>query len=150
MENKTIGLTSNRHGDEAVAEAEACPNAVGKFQTAMRILNGKWKGEILWLLVKGKLRFGELRRSIPSITQHMLTVQLRDLERHGLVRRTIYAEVPPRVEYELTPSAMALRPVFDEILRWSEEHGGVLDIGAEAEAGEGPTHARGRKRSLPV
>ncbi len=69
------------------------------------MLTGKWKGEIIWLLSQGKHRFGELRRSIPGVTQHMLTTQLRDLEANGLVRRTVYAEVPPRVEYEITPSA---------------------------------------------
>jgi len=143
MKNKTIGQLNGHHGDEAVAGEEMCGNAVVEFRAAMRILTGKWKGEILWLLVQGKLRFGELRRSIPGITQHMLTAQLRDLERHGLVRRTIYAEVPPRVEYELTPSARALRPVFDEILRWAEQHGGVLEAGSnETEADERPALGR--------
>jgi DNA-binding HxlR family transcriptional regulator len=53
----------------------------------------------------------------------MLTTQLRDLEANGLVKRTVYPEVPPRVEYEITPSAQALRPVFDELFKWSQEHG---------------------------
>ncbi|MGY3155559.1 winged helix-turn-helix transcriptional regulator [Bradyrhizobium elkanii] len=83
----------------------------------------KWKGDILWQLVERKRRFGELRQSIPGVTQHMLTTQLRDLEANGLVKRTVYPEVPPRVEYEMTPSAKALKPVFDELYRWAQEHG---------------------------
>src|ERR1044072_4847061 len=85
------------------------------------VLSGKWKGEILWQLVEGKQRFGQLRRAIPDVTQHMLTTQLRDLENEGLVKRTVFAEVPPRVEYEMTPAAKALRPVFEELSRWANE-----------------------------
>lgn len=96
----------------------------------MRMLTGKWKGEILWRLGHGTLRFGELRRAIPGITQHMLTTQLRDLEAHGLVKRTIYPEVPPRVEYELTPSARDLGAVFREIRTWSDKHAASLNLTA--------------------
>lgn len=106
-------------------DAELClkQRATGQFHRAMAVLSGKWKSEILWHLVQGKHRFGELRRSIPGVTQHMLTTQLRDLEAHGLVKRTAYPEIPPRVEYEITPSARALRSVFDELYKWSQEHG---------------------------
>jgi len=89
---------------------------------ALRLLSGKWKGEILWQLVDGKQRFGQLRRAIPDVTQHMLTTQLRDLESEGLVKRTVFPEVPPRVEYEMTPAARALRPVFDELFRCANAH----------------------------
>jgi DNA-binding HxlR family transcriptional regulator len=133
MENKTIGPRLPDCGRDSSEGTKACGNPYpqGQFHAAMHILTGKWKGEIIWLLDRGKQRFGELRKSIPGITQHMLTTQLRDLERHGLVKRTVYAEVPPRVEYELTPSAYALRPVFDEILRWSEDHAGELNLIAD-------------------
>jgi DNA-binding HxlR family transcriptional regulator len=133
MENKTIEPATPAERVESGADADGCTGTrpLEQFQAAMRILTGKWKGEILWQLVRGKLRFGELRRSIPGITQHMLTAQLRDLERHGLVKRTIYPEVPPRVEYELTPSAQALRPVFEEIIRWSDAHAGELNLTAD-------------------
>nr|WP_236000167.1 helix-turn-helix domain-containing protein [Bradyrhizobium uaiense] len=94
-----------------------------QFHRALSVLAGKWKGDILWQLVDRKRRFGELRQSIPGVTQHMLTTQLRDLEANGLVKRTVYPEVPPRVEYEMTPSAKALKPVFDELYRWAQEHG---------------------------
>ncbi|WP_156164959.1 helix-turn-helix domain-containing protein [Bradyrhizobium sp. LTSP885] len=107
-------------GDDIVASA---PCHTQQFHRALAVLAGKWKGDILWQLVERKRRFGELRQSIPGVTQHMLTTQLRDLEANGLVKRTVYPEVPPRVEYEMTPSARALKPVFDELFRWSQEHG---------------------------
>lgn len=96
---------------------------VAHFDETLRLITGKWKGEILWHLARRTHRFGELRRAIPGVTQHMLTVQLRELEADGLVKRTIYPEVPPRVEYEVTPAARALRPVFEALFAWAEEHG---------------------------
>src|SRR6266436_8438347 len=85
------------------------------FARVMRSLLGKWKTEILWTLVNRKHRFGELRKAIPGVTQHMLTAQLRELEADGLVRRTIYPQIPPRVEYEITGEARRLQPVFEAI-----------------------------------
>jgi DNA-binding HxlR family transcriptional regulator len=93
-----------------------------EFRRAVGMISGRWKLEILWLLSQGTHRFGELKRSLPGITQHMLTAQLRALEKDGLIKRTIFAEVPPRVEYEITPAARRLRPIFLEIVKWSEEH----------------------------
>lgn len=115
MKNKT-------NSEKAIA---VCPgqDALSQFHRALGMLTGKWKGEILWQLSQGTHRFGELRRAIPEVTQHMLTVQLRDLEADGLVKRTVFPEIPPRVEYEITASAVALRPVFDELFKWSQEHG---------------------------
>ncbi len=132
MKNETIGLPETGPQPEIEAESEVCESSVAirQFHAAMRILTGKWKGEILWHLAQQTLRFGELRRAIPGITQHMLTAQLRDLEAHGLVKRTIYPEVPPRVEYELTPSARDLEPVFREIRNWSEKHAARLALTA--------------------
>lgn len=146
MKKDTIEPLDRARDDDPGPANEDCVSApsLEKFHAAMRILTGKWKGEILWLLFQGKLRFGELRRALPDITQHMLTAQLRDLERNGLISRTIYPEVPPRVEYELTPSARALRPVFTEINRWAAEHAGALDsIEDPAPEGEAPTHTTG-------
>jgi DNA-binding HxlR family transcriptional regulator len=118
MKNQTIG--------PAGSTSLAC-NAFAEHKqvvaTALTLLSGKWKGEILMALVDGTRRFGELRRAIPGVTQHMLTVQLRELEADGLVTRTIYAEVPPRVEYRMTPAAEALRPVFLSLLDWWQAHG---------------------------
>ncbi|WP_404479011.1 winged helix-turn-helix transcriptional regulator [Novosphingobium sp. BL-52-GroH] len=89
-----------------------------EMRRALAILSGKWKLEILWLLNERVHRFGELRRSIPGITQHMLTAQLRELERDGLVSRTVYAEVPPRVDYAITIKARGLAPVIDALMAW--------------------------------
>ena len=95
-----------------------------EFRRAVGMINGRWKLEILWLLSHhGIRRFGELKRGLPGITQHMLTAQLRALEKDALVKRTIFAEVPPRVEYEITEAARRLRPIFVEIVKWAEEHG---------------------------
>lgn len=73
-----------------------------EMRRAFALLSGKWKLEIMWLLNQRIYRFGELRKAISGITQHMLTAQLRELEKDGLVSRTVFAEVPPRVEYEIT------------------------------------------------
>ncbi len=102
-----------------------------QFRRAVGMISGRWKLEILYLLSHGTRRFGELKRGLPGITQHMLTAQLRALERDGLIKRTVFAEVPPRVEYENTPAARRLRPIFVEIVKWAEEHG---TAGAAAEA----------------
>ena len=112
MKIRTIGAAQSGTDPEVTAlRAEA--------RKALGILTGKWKLEILWLLNQQLHRFGELRRAIPGITQHMLTAQLRELEADGVVKRTVYPEVPPRVEYEITPKARSLKPVFDAILLWA-------------------------------
>ncbi len=90
-----------------------------EVRNALAVLTGKWKLEILFLLGQRLYRFGELRRAIPGITQHMLTMTLRELEKDGLINRTVFPEVPPRVEYEMTSKARRLAPVFDAILRWA-------------------------------
>jgi len=89
-----------------------------QIRSAIAIFGGKWKLEILWVLSQRTHRFNELKRSIPGVTQHMLTAQLRELERDGLVVRTVHPEVPPRVEYQITDRARRLRPVFDAIFSW--------------------------------
>ena len=93
-----------------------------EFRRAVGMISGRWKLDILWLLSQGTHRFGELKRGLPGITQHMLTAQLRALEKDGLIKRTIFAEVPPRVEYEITPNARRLRPIFIEIVKWAQDN----------------------------
>src|ERR1700681_638129 len=93
-----------------------------EMRSALATITGKWKLEILWLLNQRVHRFGELRRAIPGITQHVLTVQLRELEADGLVKRTAYPEVPLRVEYEITPFGRQLNPLCETILKWSKEN----------------------------
>ena len=99
-----------------------------EFRRAVGMIAGRWKLEILWLLSQGTHRFGELKRGLPGITQHMLTAQLRALEKDGLVKRTIFAEVPPRVEYEITANARRLRPIFVEIVKWAQDN---TELGVE-------------------
>lgn len=92
-------------------------------EASLAVIGGRWKGVILyWLLKSGKMRFGELRRKVPKCTQRMLTLQLRELEEDGLVKRTVYAEVPPRVEYELTAFGRSLEPVLIELREWGERY----------------------------
>lgn len=94
-----------------------------EMRRAFSMLSGKWKLEIMWLLNQRVHRFGELRKAIPGITQHMLTAQLRELEADGLISRTVYAEVPPRVEYEMTAKARGLGPTMEALTAWWLEYG---------------------------
>lgn len=92
-------------------------------ESALAVIGGRWKGVLLfWLLKEGCLRFGELRRLLPNCTARMLTLQLRELEGHGLVKRTVYAEVPPRVEYEPTAFGRSLEPVILGLREWGEKY----------------------------
>ncbi len=107
------------HTTQPCSEHEGDINGLhDEIRRSLAIFGGKWKLEILWLLNKRMYRFNELRRAVPGVTQHMLTMQLRELENDGLVRRTIYAEIPPRVEYEITKEATRLRPVFEAIIEF--------------------------------
>jgi DNA-binding HxlR family transcriptional regulator len=92
------------------------------IQTYISIIGGKWKPEILWHLRRGPLRFGGLQKSMPHITQAMLTRNLRELEADGLLTRTSYPEIPPRVEYELTCLGKTVFPVLDAISAWGREY----------------------------
>lgn len=94
-----------------------------EMRRAFTLLSGKWKLEIMWLLNQRIYRFNELRKAIPGITQHMLTTQLRELEADGLISRTVFAEVPPRVEYEITAKARGLGPTMEALTAWWSEYG---------------------------
>ena len=93
-----------------------------EIQAALKVLSGKWTLMILCQLAKRVARFNELKRTIPGITQHMLTTSLRELEANGLVQRTIYAEVPPRVEYQMTAHGRSLKPVIEALAHWGALH----------------------------
>lgn len=88
------------------------------FEVAIDIMDGKWKLYILWHLRNRTLRFSELKRRVPGITQKMLTQKLRELEREKIVKRKVYAEVPPRVEYSLTDFGKQLEPIMELLLEW--------------------------------
>ena len=91
-------------------------------ETTLLLIGDKWKVLILRDLMTGTKRFGALRRSIPAISQKMLTQQLRAMEADGLVHREVYAEVPPRVEYSLTETGESLRPVLDAMNVWGRQY----------------------------
>lgn len=102
---------------DAVKTLPACP-----VETTLMLIGSKWKVLILRDLMPGTKRFGELRRSIGSVSQKVLTAQLRDMEACGLVDRRVYAEVPPRVEYSLTELGRSLRPILDAMWAWGEAY----------------------------
>lgn len=92
------------------------------IDVTLEVIGGKWKVAILWHLSPGTRRFSELKRQFDGITQKMLTQQLRELERDGLVSRTVYAQVPPRVEYTLTEAGMSLIPLLNLMCRWGSDY----------------------------
>jgi DNA-binding HxlR family transcriptional regulator len=85
-------------------------------------LGGKWKGVVLYHLADGVLRFNELRRRLTGVTQRMLTKQFRELEEVGLIVRTVYPEVPPKVEYRLSPQGESLKPAIRALKMWGEHY----------------------------
>ncbi|WP_343306825.1 helix-turn-helix domain-containing protein [Chitinophaga niabensis] len=89
---------------------------------AVNKIGGRWKILILDKLAGRRLRFSELKKEFPLITERMLTLQLRALEEDGMVKRTVYAEVPPRVEYELTEMAAEIGPIFKQLSIWGSKH----------------------------
>ena len=93
----------------------ACP-----VETTLTLISSKWKILILRDLMPGTKRFGELKKSIGSVSQKVLTAQLRDMEENGLVHRKVYAEVPPRVEYSLTDLGKSLEPILNAMKTWGE------------------------------
>jgi DNA-binding HxlR family transcriptional regulator len=110
--------------------AECVERSVRGTEEALKVLEGRWKMMILFnLFARPVLRFSELERAIPGVSQKMLSQQLRELERDGIVRRTVHPEVPPRVEYTLTDVGRALCPVLDALLRWSMSRKGLAEVG---------------------
>lgn len=99
-----------------VKSLPACP-----VETTLTLIGDKWKVIILRDLMPGTKRFGELKKSIGSVSQKVLTAQLRDMEQNGLVHREVFAEVPPRVEYSLTELDRSLKPILDAMWNWGEE-----------------------------
>ncbi len=97
------------------------------IEDVFKMLEGRWKMVILFQLFGSPvLRFSELERAIPAVSQKMLTQQLRELERDGIVARTVYPQVPPKVEYKLTEWGQALCPALDALLEWAAEQKGPL------------------------
>jgi len=90
------------------------------IEKTVKIFGGKWKASILFHLSEGTCRFNELRRRIPAVSQGMLTQQLRELERDGLVNREQFNEIPPRVEYSLSEISRSLEAIFQDIEKWGK------------------------------
>jgi DNA-binding HxlR family transcriptional regulator len=114
-------------------------------EAAVDVFGGKWKALILWWLQQRTWRFAELRRQIPGITEKMLTQQLRELERDGIVDRRVYPTVPPKVEYSLTAYGRSLKRALRAICDWGRNH--MERIGAVAIPPDrvSVTNANGRK-----
>ncbi|MFH8880443.1 winged helix-turn-helix transcriptional regulator [Streptomyces californicus] len=127
------------------------------IDAAMDVIGGKWKVLILWALNERMCRFGELRRAVPGVTEKVLSSHLRELEDDGIVHREVYAEVPPRVEYSLTPLGLSLNAALEPLGRWGRDHiyrgadeapgrGEAADPGAEAGVGAaGPGEGTGAR-----
>jgi len=96
---------------------ETCP-----VTAALDVIGGRWKPVILFQIRDHAMRFGELRRKVPRVTQKMLTQQLRELERDGIVNRTVQNVVPPRVDYSLTPYGETLKPILLSLCDWGKKH----------------------------
>ena len=105
--------------------ANPTPCSTLELEDALEILEGRWKTLIIFHLFSAPvLRFSELQRAIPGVSQKMLIQQLRDLEGHGIVTRKVYPEVPPKVEYALSADGLALRPALLALQTWAASRGG--------------------------
>ena len=97
------------------ASAAPCP-----AESALAVIGGRWKILILYRLFERPHRFSELKRSLRNCTQKMLIQQLREMEADGIVRRKVFAQVPPKVEYSLTPRGRTLKPIVDAMCKWGQ------------------------------
>ncbi|MBD0855975.1 MarR family transcriptional regulator [Corynebacterium striatum] len=102
---------------QPITSLPACP-----VETTLTLLSNRWRAMILRNLLDGTMRFNELRRSVTGISQKVLTSNLREMEDTGLVHREVFAEVPPRVEYSLTPIGQSMRPILDAMGEWGEHY----------------------------
>lgn len=116
---KKIEINSDRFDNmvENIEKYGGCP-----VSATLKIIGGKWKPLILYFISVDVNRFGLLQRMLPDCSKRMMTTQLRELEADGLVNREVFAEVPPKVIYTLTPKGESLRPLFSELNRWGIEH----------------------------
>lgn len=114
-------------------EIGKCMGMILPVRDALDVLNGKWKLPILISLTLGKKRFGEMAKEIPKITDRMLSKELRDLEMHGLVKRTVYDTIPVVVEYSLTEYGYSLDKVIEELRNWGIQHRQRIINGVVAE-----------------
>ncbi len=115
----------------ALKQIHVCP-----VETGLELIGGRWKARILWKLYNRTLRFGELRRGLPGISEKMLAQQLKKLEQDQLIIRTQYPEMPPRVEYSLSAFGRSLTPVLEALRAWGEENQAQIRLVLQAEGME--------------
>lgn len=104
-------------------ELPACP-----VETTLMLISDRWKVLIIRDLLEGTKRFGELKKSIGSVSQKVLTANLRSMEESGLINRKVYPEVPPRVEYSLTDIGYSLKPILDAMVEWGTDYKKKVNI----------------------
>jgi DNA-binding HxlR family transcriptional regulator len=101
---------------------------------AIDVVGGKWKMHLMWVLAEGPVRFGQIRRKLDGVSEKVLAENLRQLEASGIVHRELYAEVPPRVEYSLTPLGVSLNEALAPLEVWGDEHRDQLEPRPKVEA----------------
>jgi DNA-binding HxlR family transcriptional regulator len=148
-------IKSGTNGEKAVVQRNSELLTLAKkraalgcgVQTTLSVIEGHWKLPILFRLLDGTRRFGELRKHLPAATQRMLTLHLRELERDGLIHREVYREVPPKVEYSLTELGRSLEPLLRFMSEWGNANRALTVAGIESAAGatvdEVPTRVPG-------
>ncbi|MCL6753891.1 helix-turn-helix transcriptional regulator [Nostoc sp. CCCryo 231-06] len=104
------------------AEAENNIRLTCEVETTLKVIGGRWKVLIIRELMTGVKRFGELQRALPGVTQKMLTQQLREMEEDGIIHREVYPQIPPKVEYSLTPLGETLQPILYAMHEWAVQH----------------------------
>ncbi len=117
---KSIRLKSTENKEKCGTERSGHEEAGCPATRTIEVIGGRWKLSLLYYLSGGVQRYSDLQRCLPAITPKMLTQQLRELERDGVVHREVYRQVPPKVEYSLTPLGESLRPVISAITEWGE------------------------------
>ncbi|MEM1045931.1 MAG: helix-turn-helix domain-containing protein [Pseudomonadota bacterium] len=117
MDTINSGDADRRQRFDAYDCSQGCP-----VEAALELIGGKWKGLALFHLMEGPVRFNALKRQMGDVTQRTLTKQLRELEADGLVLRTVYPVVPPKVEYTLTAKGESLRPIILALRQWGADH----------------------------
>lgn len=116
---KKVEVNSERFANmvENIKKYGGCP-----VSATLKVIGGKWKPLILYFVSVDVNRFGQLQRMMPGCSKRMMTTQLRELEKDGIVHREVFAEVPPKVIYTLTEKGESLRPLFSELSKWGIEH----------------------------
>ncbi|BAY77966.1 HxlR family transcriptional regulator [Nostoc sp. DSM 114161] len=109
------------------AEADNYTRLTCEVETTLKVIGGRWKVLIIRELMTGVKRFGQLQRTLPGITQKMLTQQLREMEEDGIIHREVYPQIPPKVEYSLTPLGETLQPILYAMHEWAVQHFGRND-----------------------